>query len=149
MGVEKGISTDVAARIEARLVGHHLIEVERSEFDWLFRFANNVGLRVACPWRIVVDGKIAHGDCDHAQQFGLPQPINGTERSNNLLRNKTIQSVVVRDDVGDLTIAFSDLTMLEILNTSSGYEGWQLADGTGWNVVAMGGGQLAIWATRS
>jgi hypothetical protein len=147
VGVEKGVSTDVAARIEGLLVGHSLIEVERSEFDWLFRFANNVGLRVSCPWRIVVDGRIAYGDCNHAQQFGLPRPIDGAERSINLLRDKTIQGVVIRNDVGDLAIAFSDVTTMEVLNTSSGYEGWQLADGTGWNVVAMGGGQLAIWAT--
>ena len=138
---------DVAATIASRLVGHRLIEVERSEYDWLFRFANDVGLRVACPWRILVEGRIAHGDSDHGQQFGLPKPVDGAGRSNKLLLNKVIESVAVRDDTGDITISFTDGTALEVLNTSSGYEGWQLNDGAGLNVVATGGGELAIWNT--
>ena len=44
---------DVAARIASRLVGHQLLQIEQSDHDWLFRFANSVGLRVTCPWRII------------------------------------------------------------------------------------------------
>ncbi|MGH8223580.1 MAG: DUF6188 family protein [Woeseiaceae bacterium] len=135
---------DVAATIASRLAGHRLTGVERSENDWLFRFANNVDLRVACPWRILAGGRIAHGDCDHAQRFGLPEPVDGADRSKKLLAN-AIQGVAIREDTGDLTVSFDDGMALEILNTSSGYEGWQLSDGVGLNVVATGGGELALW----
>ena len=140
---------DVAARIASRLVGHHLLQVEQSDHEWLFRFANSVGLRIACPWRIIVKGRVAHGDSDHAQQFGLPKPIDGAARSRSLLLNKAVQGVAIRDDTGDLTITFNDRAALEVLNTSSGYEGWQLNDGAGLNVVATGGGELALWNNPS
>lgn len=89
---------------------------------------------------------VAFGDCDHAQQFGLPEPVNGAMQSDRLLCNKTIQQVIIREDSGDLTIKFTDQTSLEILNTSSSYEGWELGDGAGLHVIATGGGELAIWA---
>lgn len=140
-----GSAANVAARIASRLIGRHLVEVERSEHDWLFRYADNVSLRVACPWRILVEGRIAHGDGDDGQQFGLPTPVDGKERSKSLLLDKAIQGVSIREDAGDLTVTFSDRTALEILNASSGYEGWQLSDGVGLSVVALGGGELALW----
>lgn len=140
---------DIAARIASRLVGHCLLGVERSDYDWLFRFENNISLRATCPWRIIVEGRIALGDGDHAQQFGLPKPIDGAAQSNGLLLNKAIESIAVREDTGDLTFRFEGRTVLEILNTSSGYEGWQLNDGASLNVIAMGGGELAIWSSPS
>jgi hypothetical protein len=136
---------NIVEKIAFSLVGHHLIEVERSDHDWLFRFANDVGLRASCPWRILVEGRIALGNGDHAQKFGLPEPVDGASCGHKLLLNKTIQGVAIRDDTGDLTVTFSEWTALEILNLSCGYEGWQLADGHGLNVVAKGGGEVAIW----
>ena len=136
---------DVAARINSCLVGNHLLNVERREHDWIFLFENKVGLQVECRWRILVEGRIAFGDKDHAQQFGLPEPIDGADRSNSLLLNKTIQGVKIREDTGDLTIIFTDRCALEVLNTSCGYEGWQIIDGAGLHVVAMGGGELSLW----
>jgi hypothetical protein len=136
---------DAAAMITSRLVGDRLIEVERSDYDWVFRFANDMVLRAACPWRILVEGSIVHGDTDHGQQFGLPAPVDGADRSNKLLLNKTIETVAIRDDTGDITISFSGRTALEILNMSSGYEGWQLNGDGGLSVIAAGGGKLVIW----
>jgi len=136
---------DITAKLNSRLVGQSLIQTERSEYDWGFRFAGEVFLRVACPWRILCNGRVAFGDCDHAQQFRLPEPVNGAMQSDRLLCNKAIQQVIIRGDSGDLTIKFTDQTSLEILNTSSSYEGWELGDGAGLHVIATGGGELAIW----
>ena len=135
---------DLVAQIMDRLVGQDLSKVVRNEHQWQFHFANNVKLLVECPWRILADGRIAYGDEDHAQQFGLPEPIDGLERTNGLLLNKTVQGVRIRDDTADLTISFNDQLALEILNLSSGYEGWQLSDGVDFDIVAQGGGQLVI-----
>jgi len=138
---------DLVARIQSHLVGHQLIAVERSEYDWHFRFQNELGLRAYCPWRILVEGKIAHGNEDHAQHFGLAEPIDGAERSYNLLFNKVITGVAIRDDTSDLTVHFSHQTTLEVLNNSSGYDGWQIWLGIGvrFVVVATGGGGIAMW----
>jgi Family of unknown function (DUF6188) len=136
---------DVAARLNSRLAEQSLVQTERREYDWVFHFADEVTLRVACPWRILCDGRIALGDCDHAQQFGLPEPVDGAKQSDRLLRGETIQHVTIREDSGDLTIKFRGQTSLEVLNTSSGYEGWELEDGAGLHVIATGGGELALW----
>jgi hypothetical protein len=136
---------DVVGEISSRLVGRSLVRTERGEYDWVFRFTDKTFLRVACPWRILHDRRIALGECDHAQKFGRPEPIDGANESDRLFCDKTIQSIAIREDTADLTVEFSDQTKLEILNTSSGYEGWELGGRTGLYVVAMGGGQLALW----
>jgi hypothetical protein len=81
---------------------------------------------------------------DHAQRFGLSEPVDGTATSQKLLLNKAIEKITLRDDSGDLRITFTGQTELEILNMSSGYEGWEFgADGL--PVVATGGGKLTIF----
>jgi len=91
-----------------------------------------------------MEGRIALGDCDHGQKFGLPEPVDGPAEAKRLLSNKSIQAVVVREDAGDLAITFSDRTVLEVFQISSGHEGWQIGI-PGLNVVVMGGGDLAMW----
>jgi hypothetical protein len=96
----------------------------------------------------VSDSRLAFGDCDHGQKFGLPAPVDGTAKSKQLLLQRAIQTAAVRDDTGDLIITFDGAVLLEVLNNSSGYEGWELHQpiyGRGFQVVAVGGGQLAIW----
>ena len=138
---------DIVTEIASHLVGRHLIEVERRDFDWVFTFPN-AGLVAECPWRILCEGRIAHTNTDHAQKFGLPEPIDGEAESNRLLQNKTVESVTIREDTGDLTITFAGPTALEILNMSSGYEGWQF-NASNLLVVAAGGGRLSIYRDGS
>ena len=131
------------------LLGNQLQSVERREHDWLFSFSTGLRLQAACPWRVVSDQRVAFGDGDDRQQFGLPAPIDGALKTEELLLGRTIQKVAIRYDTGDLTIAFDEVS-LEILNLSSGYEGWEMFApiGHGLQVIAMGGGQLAIWGTK-
>ena len=142
---EKAIAAamDVAAEVTARLAGREAIDVQRREYDWAFIFADDIGLRVECPWRILVSGRIALGRDDHGQKFGLSSAVDGQETSRLLLRNKSVQEVSIRSDTGDLAITFSGHTILEVLNASSGYEGWELHT-AGLTVIATGGGELAI-----
>lgn len=134
---------DFAARITNFLLGQNLVKIERFEHEWRFCFANNMYLQVECPWRVIAGGRIAYGDEDHAQQFGLPAPLDGLDRTNTLLLNKTVQGVQVRDETGDLTISFDNQRALEILNLSCGYEAWHFTDGADLFIVAQGGGQLS------
>jgi hypothetical protein len=138
---------NVSAMIAARLVGQHLLSVERRDYDWLMSFCPDIKLRIACPWRILKGGRTVFGDSDHAQQFGLPQPIDGAAKSEALLLKSLIEGLTIREDTADLTIAFSNKSTLEILNTSSGYEGWELREdkAMGLIVVAQGGGNIVVW----
>ena len=135
---------DLATRVTNCLLGQDLLTVVRYEHQCLFHFANNMVLSVECAWRIMADGIIAYGYEDHAQQFGLPAPIDGLEKTNGLILNKTVQAVEIRDDTSDLTISFADQRALECLNMSMGYEGWHLTDGVDLYIIALGGGQLSI-----
>jgi hypothetical protein len=132
-------------RIADDLVGHRLQNLEWREHDWLFSFTTGSRLRVSCPWRIISGERISFAESDDGQQFGLPAPVNGAVKSKELLLGKTIEQIAIRADTADLTIAFRPGISLEIWNNSSGYEGWDLHDARGFLVVALGGGQLAIW----
>ncbi len=133
-----------AVELTERLKGCHLIDVERREYDWAFKFADTIGLRVQCPWRILVEGRIAFAGSDDGHKFGLPAPVDGVARTTERLGGKSIQKVSIREDSGDLTIFFSDRTELEVLNMSAGYEGWEI-NAEGLMVIALGGGSLAVY----
>lgn len=63
---------NATAKIVSLLVGRRLIRTERGEHGWVFCSADELLLHVACPWRTLVRGRIAFGNCDHGQTFGLP-----------------------------------------------------------------------------
>jgi hypothetical protein len=132
--------------IATYLVGSICERIERSESGiWSFRFSERARLTVECSWRILADGRIAFGDGDHAHQFGLPAPLDGAAEARRLFGNRPVTAVSTRKDTGDLAIAFPGETVLEVINLSSGYEGWQLAADDGFLVVARGGGELVVW----
>ncbi|TPQ38377.1 hypothetical protein C2U70_09050 [Bradyrhizobium guangdongense] len=136
---------DVGKALTTHLVGRQLAQVRRREFDWNFSFGDDAvsGLSVECPWRIIDANRIAFSSSDDGHKFGLATPLNGGEVALDLLGAKTIERVSIRSDTGDISIFFSNDSVLEVLNMSSGYEGWNIGI-PGLSVVATGGGELAI-----
>jgi hypothetical protein len=142
------IAFAVADRLSRALVGDQLQGLERREHDWVFVFRSGIHLQVVCRWRIISGDHIAFADQDDGQQFDLGAPLDGVNTSKILLLKKAIRGISIRADTADLTISFADGTLLEIMNDSSGYEGWEMRQSpyeTGFQVIAMGGGQLAAW----
>lgn len=122
--------------------------VERREHRWTFTFGTDAGLGVFAPWRIVTGSSIAFADTDDHQWFGLPQPVDGQARSNELLGGRRVISFDVDVKTADIQIRFEGDLRLEVFNNSSGYEGWEAAvqvDGQTISVVGLGGGDLAIY----
>lgn len=128
---------DISVELARHIVGCQLMNVERHDYDWLFSFARDTSLQVSCPWRILVSGGIALTNTDYDQQFGLPAPIDAEEMAGRLLGQMAIKSVSIRGGIGDLSIAFDNGAVLEVINMSSGYEGWQIGV-PGLNVIAQG-----------
>ncbi|MEQ1784159.1 MAG: hypothetical protein ABMA14_22610 [Hyphomonadaceae bacterium] len=123
-------------------------EVARQEHRWAFSFGTDAGLGVETPWRIVTGSGIAFADTDDHQKFGLPQPVDGQARSNELLGGRRVISFDVDIKTADIQIRFEGDLLLEVFNNSSGYEGWNAAvqvDGQTISVVGLGGGDLAIY----
>ena len=137
---------DIEAKLTMLLAGRRLTAVIRREFDWAFIFdAPGSGLGVASLWRIVSESRIALTSKDDSQQFGLPEPVDGEREAKRLLSGKAVQRISIRRDTGDIAIHFSDGATLEALNTSAGYESWEIGI-DGLRVIGVGGGQLAIFA---
>jgi hypothetical protein len=134
----------------AWLEGQRIHDVRRDDEtdEWVFILDQDVAIRVAGPWRIMAKGRIALGSCDHRQQFGLPQPVDGQREGLSLLAQSPIARAGVTPVCADLLLEFADGTCLEILNPSSGYEGWNLT-GRGHTIVALGGGRVTEWGPNA
>ena len=104
---------------------------------------------VACPWRIIAEGRIALTDTDHLQKFGLPAPIDGPTKAREILSNKTIVSLWISSVSGDIQVTFEGAVNLELFSYSSGYESWQASGDDGdrrSQLIAMGGGEIAVFS---
>ena len=137
---------NVESALIAHLAGRQLTEVARRDHDWAFQFGHAAvsGLRVECPWRIIVAKRIALASADDGHKFGLKTPLNGEAEVRRLLGESAIEGVSIRSDTGDLSIAFAGNRILEVLNMSSEYEGWEFGV-PGLLVIASGGGELTTF----
>lgn len=138
---------DLALAFEAAVVGRSC-RVERREADWAFDLRDKVGLAVGYHWRLVSADGIALTDEDDGQGFGLPAPVDAETNANDLLAGATVSSATLDRVTADLCLRFSNGLRLDLLNNSSGYEGWQGGfnhDGNAVSIVAMGGGSLAYF----
>ena len=115
--------------------------------SWRFEFERETTLDVRCPWRIIAKGGVALGYADHGQQFGLPRPIDGVDEAKRLLSG-TIVRVSITDLTADIRLQFSDDAVLDVFNSSSGYEGWECTSNNGVLAIAVGGGKLQIYLTN-
>lgn len=133
-----------AATLSAALMDREC-RVTRREADWSFDFGECFNIAVSVPWRVVTADGIAHGSEDDGQWFGLPQPVDGEARTNDLLQGQRVVGVEVDEQTADLRLVFDGGARLDFFNNSAGYEGWQAsvpAGGRELAVVALGGGKL-------
>ena len=119
--------------------------VKRREADWRFDFGERLNIAASVPWRVVTSKGIAYGDEDDGQWFGLPKPVDGEARTNELLQGQKVVGVELDGQTADLRLVFDGGPRLDFFNNSSGYEGWQAsipARGKELTVIALGGGGL-------
>jgi hypothetical protein len=135
---------NIAKDFSDALVGLSCTKVERpSDWSWQIVFGEGkVIFGIETPWRILVNGSIRFGDEDHAQLFGLPEPLDGPKRCLDILGTSHVVTAVLSPGTSDLTIAFDNGVQLEIFNHSCGYEGWSCSF-SGKEIIALGGGGLA------
>lgn len=122
--------------------------VSRREFDWNFYFGERVSIDASPPWRVVTADGIAHSADDDGQQFGLPRPVDGEARSNDLLRGQRVVKVELDEQTSDLKLLFDGGARLDFFNNSSGYEGWGAnvpTSGKELRIQALGGGKLTTF----
>jgi len=128
------------------MAGRIIVEVSLHEpTRWSFIFRPEVCIGVECLWRIVEHGKVVLTGEDHGQQFGLSTPIDAATKGTELLANRQIITAQLREATADIVIEFNGGLRLEIIQTSSGYESWQMRDQAGVSFFAQGGGQICRW----
>jgi len=138
---------DLTCAFEASVVGRSC-RVARGEADWTFDLGNGDSIAVGCHWRLISADGIALTDEDDGQQFGLPKPVDAEAQANALLDGATVSTVAIDRLTSDLSLRFSNDLRLDLINNSSGYEGWQSSFAHGENrssVIALGGGGLAFF----
>ena len=141
---------DWLSALEQGLVGRQCV-ICRRECDWSVALEGGGGISIAVPWRIVASGRIAFADTDDRQQFGLPAPIDGEAEANRLISGKAITRLSINEETADLSLHFGDAARLDLFNHSMAYEGWDIAltpETGGLRVIALGGGELAIFNDR-
>jgi hypothetical protein len=149
MNLNSDAPIDASELMTDSLRGAKLCKLEQPAKDvWAFSF-EIAGLTIQCPWRIVTDGGVVLGGCDHDQQFGLPAPVDIMSETLRWLANRIVSAVEVDRVTGDLSVKFSPEAQIQAFNNSGGYEAWSLGTRGGLQVFALGGGKLAIWDKRT
>jgi hypothetical protein len=110
------------------------------EFSWLLKFQDVATLTTECPWRIVTRVGIA----DDGQPFGRQTAIDTQAEAERLVLGKSLHRANLRDDTGDLGLDFGGGFLLEALNTSAGFEAWQLNRAQGQTLICGSGGKLQV-----
>ena len=110
---------------------------------WSFALGDISAIGVECPWRIIKEERIVLSVEDHLQLYGLTEKIEADIEAEKLLKNESIESVVVKTGTLDIIITFKSGKRLEIIPLSSGYESWNIIEPTNTTIIALGGGELA------
>ncbi len=133
-------------------VGEKCTLAERRDCTWFFGFGAAATPSVHCLWRILAAGTIALCRDDDGQQFGLPSPVDAEARARQLLVGRRISELELAEVTSDLLIKFDGGNILQVINDSSGYEGWQATSRIGnvcREVIAQGGGNVAQLEART
>ena len=87
-------------------------------------------------------GGIAVGRSDHGQTFGLSRAVDAAAELVRLVKDRIVVEAAADQQTADLCLKFDAGIRLEVLNDSSGFEGWILNGADGRFIVAQGGGRI-------
>jgi hypothetical protein len=128
------------------MIGKKVTKIVFNKPDqWNVYFNDKSHISIECLWRIIKNNRVVLTGFDHEQQFGLPAPVDAVAKALQILSDKKISSVQIKEMTADITIAFSNELRLEVIPLSAGYESWQIYAPNGISYYAQGGGQLCKW----
>ena len=142
---------DVASLSADCLIGRNLTSLDSSAApgSWVFGFGADCRLTVESAWRVVNEGRLTVAGDDHAQTFGLTEPVDSRQRALKEIGASVVAEVGYDDVTGDLRIVFASRVRLEVWTHSVGYESWTLWRPDGTQLVAVGGGEVVAFAPES
>jgi len=63
--------------------------------EWIFDFGEHHVLPVGAPWRLLEEGRIELGQCDHNQRFGLPAPVDAPTAVLEAVKGRSVIATTV------------------------------------------------------
>jgi len=127
------------------MIGRRIASIRFVEpTSWWFDLSGGGSIRAETLWRIVAGGRIQASSADHGHRFGLPKSVDSADRAIQVLLNRSVKQAAVGDDTGDVLLQFDNDSRLEVLTTSSGYEGWSIVFPNHDEVIGLGGGQIQL-----
>jgi hypothetical protein len=135
--------------LEPALIGSDLSSlVHLGSGEWQFGFGDHCTLTTYSLWRIIRTTGIVVTSEDHGQQFGLPHSVDVCEAVMNAVQiSLGVTEVLIAPATADLRLNFGPSVSLDVINSSAGYEAWQLSlrlEAETLQLVAMGGGSLSV-----
>jgi hypothetical protein len=124
------------------LVGQTVVSVEKIDYSWFFTFSGGDSLATQASWRLVGSKGLIVTSEDHAQQFGLPEPVNAAKILTDDLHSTPITDANYDSRTGDLFLNFCDQKYIQFLQMSFGYESWKLRIGRK-EFICLGSGSYA------
>ena len=141
------MSADWFQQLEGYIVGHRC-EILRREHDWAVNLVGGASIALPVPWRIVQSGRIGFASQDDGHTFSLKSPVDGETEANKIIGARPISGISIDPGTADLVLRFGADVRLDAFISSIGYEGWHISPPPrrgGISVVALGGGELAIF----
>jgi hypothetical protein len=123
------------------LVGGELTSLERRDWTWFIGFGPDTMIATEDLWRLISNGRIVATSEDHGQWFGRPSPVDAGSQVLALVRGGTVTAAAIAPSTGDLAISFGGRTLIQFVQTSSGYESWRLSV-PGSETICVGGGEI-------
>jgi len=120
------------------LVGQEISEVKKLDHSWFFTLENGGSIATESFWRLLAEDIIFVTSDDDGHIFGLPKPVDATERLIKTIQGQKISRFLVVEFTCDLLLYFSNGAQIHFLNTSCGYESWRICFKTQ-QVICMGG----------
>jgi hypothetical protein len=127
--------------LRKQLQGSQRVEIEKRDYDWLFKFDTGCSIAIESLWRLVSDRSIEVTSQDHGHQFGLPAPVDAGVLAKEKIGQDTVEKIDLNFATSDLTFTFSNGKVLQFISTSSGYEAWNFF-ASGMQVIGRNGDRI-------
>ena len=109
-------------------------------------FEDEYKLLVESLWRLGNNKSMLLTSEDDGQTYGHETPINAIAKLGGELQGLYVSHAVANEATGDLTLVFSGSNLrFEVISSSSGFEAWQIYQGSDIKYVSVGGGQISEW----
>jgi hypothetical protein len=99
---------------------------------------------VACPWRLLENGRLVLGRSDVGNLLRGGQPVDVAHEAFEVLKDRSVCGGQIDTARGDFSLEFQGDIRLEVFNDASHNESWKMASPHGPSLVVTRDGQVQV-----